>query len=394
MDSNRRGFLSTTAAAATLAVAGPLLGQTTRKPDSSAAPSPPTATASSAPGVPSDVKKIEIVNLRELEGAAQKILPAGSFGYIASAAGDEWTKRENEAAYKRLTIEPRYLTGHEKADMTTILLGAKISMPIVVTPMGGHGNAHASAEVGTAKGAHAAGTLIVVPSLSSVSLEEISQASPGPKWFQFYLPADRGLAKALLQRAKAASYLAVVLTIDAGGGSNRETNQRNQFTSWVPSGNYPGGRPANKSSLGWDDVAFVQQASELPVFVKGVLSPETAQMAVEHGCAGIQVSNHGGRQLDDVPASITVLPRIADAVAGRIPVIVDGGVRRGQDVFKALALGANAVAVGRPVMYGLALGGWMGVQAVLEHLQGEFEMTMRHAGAQSIAEISKRYLFT
>ncbi len=183
------------------------------------------------------------------------------------------------------------------------------------------------------------------------------------------------------------------MTIDSGGGSNRETNQRNQYNSWTPSGNYPGGRPANKASLGWDDVAFVQQASQLPVFVKGVLSPETAQLAVEHGCAGIQVSNHGGRQLDDVPATITALPRIVDAVRGRILVLMDGGVRRGQDVFKALALGANAVAVGRPVMYGLALGGWMGVQAVLEHLKSEFEMTMRHAGTQSINEISRKYLF-
>jgi lactate oxidase len=228
-------------------------------------------------------------------------------------------------------------------------------------------------------------------------MEDIAKASPGPKWFQIYLPSDRGKATELLQRAKAAGYRAIVLTIDAFIPSNRETDRRNKFRFEVPRGNffekngeyktYP-----QKANLGWDDVAFAQQVSGLPVILKGVLSPELALMAVDRGCGAIQVSNHGGRQLDDMPASITMLPRIADAVAGRIPIVMDGGVRRGQDVFKALALGANAVAIGRPVMYGLALGGWMGVQAVLDRLKEEFEMTMRLAGARSLNEISKRAL--
>jgi len=147
-----------------------------------------------------------------------------------------------------------------------------------------------------------------------------------------------------------------------------------------------------KRDLDWSDVEFIEKTTGLPVLLKGVLSPEFAVAAVEHGCAGMQVSNHGGRQLDDVAASIAVLPRIADAVRGRAAIIIDGGIRRGQDVFKALALGANAVAIGRPILYGLALGGWMGVKAVLQHLDGELEMTMRLAGVRTIAEISRRFV--
>ncbi len=400
MEIKRREFLSASAAAATLAATGPLLAQTTSTPVGAAdsPPAPAPASSASAYAAPTEVKKIEVLNLRELEAAAQKVIPAGGFGYISSAAGDEWTKRENEAAFKRVTIAPRYLTGNDDADLTATLLGAKISMPIITSVMGGHGLAHVTAEAGTAKGAHAAGALFTAGSQSTLSMEEIAQASPGPKWFQIYLPSDQGKARELLQRAKAAGYLAVVLTIDAFVSSNRETDLRNNFRSPLPLGNFPGqaggyGRSPVKRNLGWDDVAFIQKAAGLPVLVKGVMSPEQAAEAVQHGCAGIQVSNHGGRSLDDVPASITVLPRITEAVGGRLSIVIDGGVRRGQDVFKALALGANAVALGRPILYGLALGGWMGVQAVLEHLRDGLKMTMRLAGVRSLAEISKRNLF-
>jgi L-lactate oxidase len=395
MDRKRRDFLSATAAAATLGAAAPLLPQ--MMPSAALPPPGQTVSSAAAYNAPTEIKKIEVMNLRELEALAQKVIPAGGFGYISSAAGDEWTKRENEAAFKRITIIPHYLSGYGDADLSTTLLGAKISMPVITSVMGGHGMAHATAEGGTAKGTDASGTLFTAPSQSNLSMEDIAKASPGPKWFQIYLPSDRGKATELLQRAKAAGYRAIVLTIDAFIPSNRETDRRNKFRFEVPRGNffekngeyktYP-----QKANLGWDDVAFAQQVSGLPVILKGVLSPELALMAVDRGCGAIQVSNHGGRQLDDMPASITMLPRIADAVAGRIPIVMDGGVRRGQDVFKALALGANAVAIGRPVMYGLALGGWMGVQAVLDRLKEEFEMTMRLAGARSLGEISKRAL--
>lgn len=397
MDLKRRDFLSATAAAATLGAVGPILPKSDAAASETAEPQQPAAASKTGYVAPSEVKRPDFYNLRELEGMAQQIIPAGGFGYIAGAAGDEWTKRENELAYKRLTITPRYLNGYDDADMTTTLLGSKISMPIITSVMGNHGLAHVSAELGTAKGTDAAGTIFTAPSGSSVSVEEIAKASPGPKWFQIYMPDDEGWARELLQRAKAAGYLAVVITIDGVVYSNRETDRRNKFVSPLKAGNVPSKAGINrrmKPNLAWDDVAFAQKVTGLPVIIKGVLSPETAVMAVDHGCGAIQVSNHGGRNLDDVPASLTVLPRIVDAVGGRIPIVVDGGIRRGQDVFKALAVGANAVALGRPVMYGLALGGWMGVKAVLEHLRDEFEITMRLAGAKTVGEINRHYLTT
>jgi len=391
MHSTRRDFLSATAAAMTLSTALPTALA------NGEAPAAQAPAAASPYAAPTEVKAIDIINLREIEPAAQKVIPVGGFGYISSAAGDEWTKRENEAAFKRVTIVPRYLTGYKDADRSTTLLGSKVSMPIIVSAMAQHGMAHATAEIGSAKGAGEAGALYTAGSLSNYTLEEIAQASTAPKWFQIYLPADRGVATEILNRAKAAGYRAIILTIDTAVASNRETDVRNHFRSPLPLGNFPGENGAYAASpvkrdLDWSDVAFIQKTAGLPVLLKGVMSPELAVAAIDHGCAGMQVSNHGGRQLDDVAASIAVLPRIADAVRGRATIIIDGGIRRGQDVFKALALGANAVAIGRPVLYGLALGGWMGVQAVLKHLDAELEMTMRLAGARTIAEISRRYV--
>ena len=390
MNRTRRDFLSATAAAVTLSTALPVA-----RAEGDSALAQTAATTSYA--APTEIKAIDFINLRELEPAAQKVIPTGGFGYISSAAGDEWTKRENEAAFKRITIVPRYLTGYKDADRSTTLLGSKVSMPIIVSPMAGHSMAHVTAEVGSAKGTGEAGALYTAASLSTNTMEEIAQADSAPKWFQIYLPADRGKATEILNRAKAAGYRAIVLTIDTVVASNRETDTRNHFRSPFPLGNFPGENGAYaaapiKRDLDWNDVEFIRKTTGLPVLLKGVMSPELAVAAAEHGCAGIQVSNHGGRQLDDVAASITVLPRIADAVRGRATIVIDGGIRRGQDVFKALALGANAVAIGRPVLYGLALGGWMGVQAVLKHLDGELEMTMRLAGARTIAEISRRFV--
>jgi L-lactate oxidase len=399
MNRNRRDFLSATAAAVTLSAGLPAKLANAAGLPIQTTTSEVTGPTVTAPGyaAPTEIKAIEFINLRELEPAAQKVIPPGGFGYISSAAGDEWTKRENEAAYKRITIKPHYLAGYKDADRSITLLGAKISMPIIFTPMGAHGMAHATAEAGSAKGTDAAGTLYTAATPSNMSLEEIAHASAGPKWFQLYMPADRGTTGALLGRAKAAGYRAIVFTIDTTVGSNRETDRRNHFRSPLPVGNFPGqngsyGGMTMKRDLDWDDVEFIQKTTGLPVLLKGVMTPEIAAKAMERGCAGVQVSNHGGRQLDDVSATITVLPQIAEAMHGRGTIIIDGGVRRGQDVFKALALGANAVAVGRPLMYGLALGGWMGVQAVLQHLDAELEMTMHLAGARTIAEISKTYL--
>jgi L-lactate oxidase len=407
MDRKRRDFLSATAAAVTLTAGLPAklahAAETSSRPGATpaaaalaqAAQQPQPAPAPYA--APSEIKAIDFINLRELEPAAQKVIPSGGFGYISSAAGDEWTKRENEAALKRVTIAPRYLSGYKDADRSTTVLGSKLATPLMCSAMAAHAMAHTTAELGSAQGTSAAGALYCAASLSTKSLEEIAQVCPGPKWFQIYLPADRGAAAAVLGRAKAAGYSAIVFTIDTVVASNRETDRRNHFRSPFPSGNYPGqpggyGQEPIKRDLDWDDVAFIRKTTGLPVLLKGVMTPELALAAIDHGCAGVQVSNHGGRQLDDVAASFTVLPRIADALNGRGVIVIDGGIRRGQDVFKCLALGANLVAIGRPVLYGLALGGWMGAQAVFQHLDAELEMTMRLAGARTIAEISRKYI--
>jgi len=402
MSSNRRDFLTSTAVAVAATSGAAILAPTAV----SAADAAPTSAAPNPPllsfpdyQAPVEVKKINMVNLRELEPAAKKIIPVGGFGYISGGAGDEWTKHENEAAYKRVMIMPHYLAGVLGADTSTTLLGNKISMPIIVTVMGGHGLAHASAEAGTARGVAAAGTLMIAPSQSNVSLEDTMAAGDCPKFFQIYLQTDRGMMKDVLLRAKAAGYKAITVTIDATISSNREDNARNHFRSTLPNANFPSqksgyGIAPFKENLSFEDIAWVRETTGMPVFIKGVLSPVLAVEAIKNGCAGIQVSNHGGRQLDDVPASFTMLPHIAEAVNGRIPIIIDGGIRRGQDVFKAVALGATACAIGRPILYGLALGGWMGVQETLEHLNGELKMAMGLAGVGKIADISKAYLMT
>jgi isopentenyl diphosphate isomerase/L-lactate dehydrogenase-like FMN-dependent dehydrogenase len=270
-------------------------------------------------------------------------------------------------------------------------------MPIIVTVMGGHGLAHASCEAGTARGVAAAGTLMIAPSQSNVTLEDTMKAGNGPKFFQIYLQKDQGMMRDVLLRAKAAGYKAITVTIDATISSNREANARNHFRSTLPDANFPTqssgyGVAPFKENLSFADIAWVRETTGMPVFIKGVLSPALVVEGIKNGVAGIQVSNHGGRQLDDVPASFTMLPHIAEAVNGRIPIIIDGGIRRGQDVFKALAYGATACAIGRPILYGLALGGWMGVQETLEHLNGELKMAMGLAGVGKIADISKAYL--
>lgn len=403
MDRKRRDFLSATAAAVTLSAGLPAqFAHAAEAPSKSTATqaaqqAQASASAAAAYKAPTEIKAFEFINLRELEPAAQKVIPTGGFGYISSAAGDEWTKRENEASFKRVTIAPRYLTGYKDADRSVTVLGSKLGTPLMVSAMAAHAMAHETAEIGSAQGTNAAKALYCAASLSTKTLEEIAHVCPGPKWFQIYLPNDRGVAAAVLGRAKAARYTAIVLTIDTVVGSNRETDRRNHFVSPFPTGNFPGqsgayGREPIKRDLDWDDVEFIHKTTGLPVLLKGVMTPELAVAAVEHGCAGVQVSNHGGRQLDDVSAAFTALPRIADAVHGRAVIVIDGGIRRGQDVFKSLALGANLVAIGRPVLYGLALGGWMGVQAVFQHLDAELEMTMRLAGARDIAEISKKYV--
>ncbi|MBL8642811.1 MAG: alpha-hydroxy-acid oxidizing protein, partial [Rhodospirillaceae bacterium] len=334
---------------------------------------------------------LNIANLHELEAEAAKMLAAGPFGYIAGGAGDEWTLRENRRAFDDVQIIPRRLTGFGLPNLSTTVLGAKMSLPVMVSPMAGQGLAHVSAEAGNAKGAGAAGAVFCAPTMSNVTLEEIAAATPGPKWFQLYYAKDPGLNREWIKRIEAAGYGAIIFTVDLEFPGNREADRRNNFafpnslpfanlSGPAATGGFAGLRDVVKGDLSWADLEFLRKESKLPVIVKGVLSPADAALCVERGAAAVQVSNHGGRQLDGVPAAIAALPAIVEAVQGRVPVIMDGGVRRGIDVFKALALGASAVAIGRPALYGLTLGGWQGVKSVLDKLRGEFMLAMKLSG--------------
>lgn len=344
-------------------------------------------------------QEIRVINLRDIEAEAEKILPPESFAYIAGGAGDEWTMRMNEEAFNDWVVEPSYLSGVLKPDLATSLLGERLSLPLIAAPMGAHGRVHALKEVPSAKGTSAVGALYVTTTSANLSMEEVAAAATGPKWYQIYFPADAGFAREQLQRARAAGYTAIVLTVDSTTFSNRERPIRLGIPSPdlgrgnMP--NTPGLGPAAarfKTDLNWSDVAFCERESGLPVIIKGVLTAGMATEAVRRGCAAVWVSNHGGRGMDKLAPAISALPRVAAAVDGRVPIIIDSGFRRGQDVFEALALGASAIAIGRPVLYGLALGGSLGVQAVFQRLGAELEMVMQLAGTPDIAAITPEYV--
>ncbi len=408
MDVGRRDLLKTGAMVAAAAAAGPALAQN-------------TAPGQTAPGtlrpstvLPGDekvqytggtaVQKLRIIELADLEIEAEKILPKGGFGYISSGSGAEWTKHENMRALENTPIEPQYLSGVDLPDLSTTILGSKLPFPIIVPPMGSHGLAHVSKEIGTAQAVAATGTLMVLSTQSNMPMEDVAKANPGPKWFQLYFPADRGYARELIMRAKAAGYTAIAPTLDQTLAYPREVNLRNNFRIPVTLGK--GNAPVNepdvvkaaaimtnyKRDLNWDDMEWVKKETGLPVIIKGVMSPVTATEAIRRGIDGVWVSNHGGRALDGQPATITVLPRIADAVQGRVPIVFDSGIRRGTDVFRAIALGANVVACGRPVLYGLALGGAPGAQSVLEYLRDDLTIVMQVSGTANVKAINRSYI--
>jgi isopentenyl diphosphate isomerase/L-lactate dehydrogenase-like FMN-dependent dehydrogenase len=405
MDIQRRDFLLTGTMLAAAAAAAPALAQT-------APPGPGEARGGTVlPGDEkiqytggTEVKKLRIINTAELEIEAEKILPKGGYGYIFGGSGSDWTKRENLRAMEAIPIEPHFLAGVVKPDLSTTILGSKLPFPIIVPPMGGQGLAHVSKEIGTAQAVAAAGTLMILSTQSNIALEDVAKANPGPKWMQLYFPSDRGYARELIMRAKAAGYTAIVPTIDSTLAYPRDNNIRNDFRIPVSLGK--GNAPKNeadvvkaaqimasrKVDLNWDDMAWIKQETGLPVVLKGVMSPVTATQAVERGVDAVYVSNHGGRALDGVSASISVLPRVADAVKGRVPIVFDGGIRRGTDVFRALALGADVVACGRPILYGLALGGNLGAQSVLEYLRNDLYIVMQLAGTPNIKSITRDHI--
>jgi isopentenyl diphosphate isomerase/L-lactate dehydrogenase-like FMN-dependent dehydrogenase len=349
---------------------------------------------------------VEPINVHDYERLAEERLEPGVFGYYAGGAGDEWTLAENLAAFRRWVLRPRVLVDVGSVTTATSVLGTDVSMPILVAPTAFHRLAHPDGEQATARAAAAAGTIMCLSTLATAGAAEVAEAAPGgARWYQLYWHPDRGLTRAIVEEAAAAGFSAIVLTVDLPVLGNRERDLRTGFTlsdDFVPaftrSGSYT---PEGGSEvlgwvvdprLTWKDLEWLRSVSELPLLVKGVLTAEDAALAVEHGCEGIVVSNHGGRQLDGVPASLDALPEVVEAVGGRCEVLVDGGVRRGTDVAKALALGAQAVLVGRAVLWGLAHDGQAGVERVLGLLRAELELTLALLGCPSPAEVTRAHV--
>ena len=348
------------------------------------------------------------VNLADFESVAKQRVPESVYDYYAGGAGDEITVRENVAAWARHRFRPRMLVNVSHCDVRTSVLGTPISMPILTAPCALNRLAHTDGELAVARAAFAEGTVQVLSTLSSTSLERVAAEAPAPRWFQLYVYRDRTITHALVQRAEAAGYTAICLTVDVQRPGNRERDLRNNFRvpADVRAANFDqviadaDGESALLKyindqfdpSLTWEAIDWLRGITKLPIIVKGLLVAEDAILAVAHGVDGVAVSNHGGRQLDSSITSCDALPAIVDAVDGRAEVYVDGGIRRGTDVLKALALGARAVLIGRPYLWGLAVDGERGVRRVLTLLREDLALSMALAGAPDIASISRLLL--
>ncbi|KRN99300.1 lactate oxidase [Companilactobacillus kimchiensis] len=352
---------------------------------------------------------VEIVNIAGLEARVKDHMSneKGAFGYIRGGAEDEYTMKENTAAFNKAKIMPRVLQGIDHADLSTNLWDIALKTPIIESPSAAQGLAHANGEKDTAKGVAAAGSIFSMSTYGSTSLEDGAAAAPdAPQFFQLYMSKDDKFNEFLINKAVKAGVKAIVLTVDSTLGGYREEDVINKFQFPLPMPNlaaYSEGDgegkgigeiyAAAKQGIVPSDIQKIKDMSGLPVIVKGIQSPDDADLAIEFGADGIWVSNHGGRQLDGAPASFDILPDIADRVDKRVPVIFDSGVRRGEHVFKALASGADLVAVGRPIIYGLNLGGAQGVTDVIEHLNMELSITMQLAGTKTINDVKNTDLY-
>lgn len=331
----------------------------------------------------------------------ETILGTGAYGYFAGGAGDELTLRANEESWSRIGLAPRMLVDVSTRDLSVDLLGQRRAHPLVVAPMAFQRHAHSDGEAGMMRAAAKTNSTFVLSSLTSTSPSEVAAAAPeASRWFQLYVFRDRQISFDLIAEAKASGYEALVVTVDFPVGGWRDRDRTSGFQVSYPLAINPGGEPLTTSdvfsqidpTLTWDDIASFGAAAGLPVIVKGVLRPDDARRAVDAGVAGIVVSNHGGRQLDTVQSGAVALPAIVDAVKGETAVLVDGGIRRGWDVAKALCLGANAVLVGRTVLWGLARGGSAGAEAVLAQLVDEFDNTLALLGCPQADRLDRSYL--
>ena len=338
---------------------------------------------------------------------AEERLDPGSFGYFAGAANDEWTMRENRAAFERWVLRPRMLVDVSEVTTATSVLGTDVSMPLLVAPTAFQRMAHPEGELAMARGAAEAGTVMCLSTLATATIEEVAEASAdGARWFQLYWSSDRGVVRDLLDRAAANGFTAVVLTVDLPELGRRERDLRTGFEipEQIPvpiflalAESVGAISPTDinwavDKSLTWRDLEWLRSVSSLPLLVKGILTAEDAVLAVESGAEGVVVSNHGGRQLDGVAAALDALPEVVEAVGERATVLMDSGIRRGTDVVKALALGAEAVLAGRAPLWGLAVGGAEGVQAVLELLREEIALALALCGCASPEAVSRAHV--
>ena len=344
------------------------------------------------------------VNLHEYEDVARTLLPPAVVGFVAGGAEDEVSLRGNREALDRWRLLPRVLRGVAEADTATTIFGQPLALPVIVAPMGGHRLVHPEGERETARGVRAAGTILCLSTATSVRMEQVVPDA-GPWWFQLYVAHDRGRCGELIRQAEALGASAIVVTVDVPKLGRREADKRGGF-ELPPGVTFPHLLPDDVSEQGadspgfyrlvewdpavtWDDIDWLVGLTKLPVVVKGVLHPEDAREAVARGVRGVIVSNHGGRQLDHAVAALDALPAVVAAVGDRAEILLDGGVRRGTDVLKALALGARAVCLGRPVLWGLALAGADGVARVLDLIRDELALDLLLCGKASVAEVDR-----
>lgn len=351
----------------------------------------------------------DIVNCHELEPLARERLSEQAYRYVAGGSGDEHTLRWNTEAWQRLRLAPRVLVDVSSMDTSLDLLGHRLAAPVVLAPAAAHRLYHPDGELETARGAGLADALWVQSTLSTVSVEDAGAAATGPWWFQMYVQRDRGFTRELVTRAEKAGASALVVTVDLPVLGARDTDRRNSLglppgvayanlrgLELTPDPLPPERRVYNPHldpSVTWADLDWLVSVATVPVLVKGVLRPDDAERCVEHGVAAVMVSNHGARNLDTVPATAEALPRVAEAVGGRVPLLVDGGIRRGTDIAKALMLGASAVLVGRPYLWGLAVEGAPGVKRVVDLLRTELELAMGLLGAPTLADLTPDLLW-
>ncbi|MCO6545708.1 MAG: alpha-hydroxy-acid oxidizing protein [Gilliamella sp.] len=353
---------------------------------------------------------IEIVNIASLEALVKARMEAGAFGYIRGGAEDEWTMRENTLSFNRKKIIPRVLQGIDRADLSTKLWDISLKTPIIQAPSAAQGLAHEQGEKDTAKGVAAAGSIFCISTYANTSIEDAANAAPNvPYFFQLYMSKDDDFNRFIIDKAVKAGAKAIILTVDSTLGGYREEDIVNKFQFPLPMKNLSAYSQSNgngdgsgkgiseiyaaaKQGIVPSDIQKIKAMANLPVIVKGIQSPEDASIAISAGADAIWISNHGGRQLNGAPASFEVLPNIAATVAKRVPIIFDSGVRRGEHVFKALASGADLVAIGRPILYGLNLGGAEGVKSVFDHLNKELSITMQLAGTKTIENIKNTLL--